>query len=81
MFQYPLSYFIYSDGIDKLPGMAKDAPYRRRYEILSGTEKGLRYARFSVADRRAILDFLRETKPGAPHRTCGQNRVFARRYG
>jgi hypothetical protein len=67
MFQYPLSYFIYSDGFDKLPSMAKDAPNRRLYEIFSGTEKGLRYARLSVADRRAILDFLRKPSPTCPH--------------
>jgi len=66
MFRYPLSYFIYGENFDNLPGVAKDALYRRLYEILSGKETGLRYARLSVADRRAILEILRETKPNLP---------------
>ena len=66
MFRYPLSYFIYGAIFDNLPVAAKDAVYRRLYEVVSGKETGARYARLSVADRRAILEILRETKPNLP---------------
>ncbi len=66
MFRYPLSYFIYGEVFDNLPGVAKDAVYRRLHEVLSGKETGTRYARLSAADRRAILEILRETKPNLP---------------
>jgi hypothetical protein len=34
--------------------------------VLSGRERGERYNVLSPADRRAILEILRETKPGLP---------------
>jgi hypothetical protein len=36
------------------------------WEILSGQEKEIKYARLSAADRRAIIEILRETKTGLP---------------
>jgi hypothetical protein len=66
MFRYPLSYFIYSEAFDNLPSVARDAVYQRLYDVLSGKETGSRYARLSAADRRAILEILRETKPNLP---------------
>jgi hypothetical protein len=36
------------------------------WQILSGAEKGSRYTRFSLADRQAIVQILRDTKPGLP---------------
>jgi hypothetical protein len=66
MFRYPLSYFVYGEIFDNLPDVAKDAVYRRLYEVLSGKEIGPRYARLSTADRLAILEILRETKPNLP---------------
>jgi hypothetical protein len=66
MFRYPLSYFIYSEAFDNLPSVARDAVYQRLYDVLSGKETGSRYARLSAADRRTILEILRETKPKLP---------------
>jgi hypothetical protein len=66
MFRYPLSYFIYGETFDNLPGVAKDAVYRRLYQVLIGKETGPRYARLAAADRRAILEILRDTKPNLP---------------
>ena len=63
LFRYPCSYLIYSPAFDHLPAPAKDAIYERMWQILSGAEKGSRYARLSQADRRAIVEILRETKP------------------
>jgi len=66
MFRYPLSYMIYSSAFDSLPDVARDAVHRRLYEILSGKETGTRYGRLSAADRRAILEILKDTKPNLP---------------
>jgi hypothetical protein len=66
LFRYPLSYMIYDAAFDALPDMAKDRVYQRLLDILTGKERGEAYARLSAADRRAILEILRETKPGLP---------------
>jgi hypothetical protein len=63
LLRYPCSYMIYSDAFDALPADAKDAIYKRMRQVLSGSEKGKKYARLSVADRRAVLEILQETKP------------------
>jgi hypothetical protein len=66
LLRYPCSYMIYSQAFDSLPEQARNAIYERMWQVLSGAEKGSRYARLSLADRRAIVDILRETKPGLP---------------
>jgi hypothetical protein len=64
---YPCSYLIYSSAFDHLPPGAKDPIYRRMWQILSGNEQQARYrAALSLADRRAIVEILRDTKPGLP---------------
>jgi hypothetical protein len=40
--------------------------YERLWEVLSGKETNKAYAQLSRADRRAIVDILRETKKGLP---------------
>ena len=66
MFQYPCSYMIYTPAFDALPQLAKDAVYNRMWEVLSGREKQARYRVLSLADRRAVVEILRDTKPGLP---------------
>ena len=66
LFQYPCSYMIYTPAFDALPQLAKDAVYNRMWEVLSGREKQPRYRALSPADRRAIVEILRGTKPGLP---------------
>jgi len=63
---YPCSYMIYSDAFDGLPAPARDAIYRRLWEVLSGAEQDEKYSRLSPDDRRAIVEILRETKPDLP---------------
>jgi hypothetical protein len=46
--------------------MAKDALYRRMWQILSGVERGAAYQRLSLSDRQAIVEILKETKTGLP---------------
>ena len=53
-------------GVRRLPALARDAVYARMWEVLSGREKQPRYRALSPADRRAIVEILRETKPDLP---------------
>src|SRR4030095_14084214 len=63
----PCSYLIYSPAFDALPPLAKDPIYRRMWEVLSGQEQDPRYrAALSLADRRAIVEILRDTKKDLP---------------
>jgi hypothetical protein len=64
--RYPCSYMIYADAFDALPESARDAVYRRMWQILSGEERGAPYDALSAGDRRAVVDILRETKRGLP---------------
>jgi hypothetical protein len=66
LFQYPLSYMIYSTAFDNLPAAARDRVYQRLYEILSGKDQTKPFASLSTADRRSILEIVRDTKPGLP---------------
>jgi hypothetical protein len=67
LLKYPCSYEIYSDAFDALPASAKDPIYRRMWQVLSGEERGERYrAALSVADREAIVEILKNTKPDLP---------------
>jgi len=66
LMRYPCSYMIYADAFDALPAEAKEAIYKRMWQILSGEEKDAKYAQLSLADRRAIVEILRDTKPDLP---------------
>jgi hypothetical protein len=66
LMRYPCSYMIYTDAFDALPVPAKDAVYERMWHVLSGREKAGSYATLSLADRRAIVEILKETKKGLP---------------
>jgi hypothetical protein len=66
LLRYPCSYMIYTPAFDGLPARAKDAVYARLWEVLSGREKAPRYRSLTLADRQAIVEILRDTKPGLP---------------
>ena len=66
LFRYPCSYMIYAPAFDALMPEAKAAIYQRLWTILSGAERDRRYERLSVADRRAIIEILRDTKSDLP---------------
>ena len=66
LLKYPCSYLIYTEAFDALPAPAKAAVYARMWQALSGAETNRRYARLKPADRVAIIDILRETKPDLP---------------
>jgi hypothetical protein len=62
LFRYPCSYIVYSPAFDALPEAPKSAVYARMSAILNGDVAGKKYAPLSVADRRATLEILRDTK-------------------
>jgi hypothetical protein len=66
LMRYPCSYLIYSEPFDGLPDTAKRAIYARLWAVLSGRVREPRYARLSEADRRAVVEILKETKPELP---------------
>ncbi len=66
LMRYPCSYMIYAEAFDGMPDQAREAAYKRMWQILSGEEKTHKYSKLSLADRQAIVEILRETKKGLP---------------
>ena len=66
LFHYPCSYMIYTAAFDALPADAKDAVYRRLWQVLSGADRDSRYEHLARGDRQAIVEILRDTKPELP---------------
>src|SRR5437016_819991 len=64
LLRYPLSYLVYSKSFDGMPDSLKDYVYRRFREVLSGEDSGSDFAHLSGEDRKAILEILKDTKPG-----------------
>jgi hypothetical protein len=66
MLRYPCSYMIYAEAFDGLPPAVKQAIYQQMIEMLStDTPRAINPAR-TAEDRRAVLEILRDTKPGFP---------------
>jgi len=63
LMRYPCSYMIYASAFDELPTEARQAIYRRMWEVLSGQS---REARLSREDREAVIEILRDTKADLP---------------
>ncbi len=66
LFAYPCSYVIYSEAFEALPAPVKDYVLRRLWEVLSGKDTSKEFVHLSAADRQAILEILRATKPNLP---------------
>jgi hypothetical protein len=66
LMRYPCSYMVYSAAFDGLPAEAKDAIYRRLWEVLSGRDQDPKYARLSGEDRQAVVEILTDTKADLP---------------
>ena len=63
LFKYPCSFLIYSEAFDALPVYARDYLYARLVKILTGKELSSQYAVLSAADRKAVVEILKDTKP------------------
>jgi hypothetical protein len=57
---------IYSAAFRALPMDVRQAIYGRMWEILSGRDTSPKYARLSEADRRAVVEILRDTLQDLP---------------
>jgi len=66
LLQYPCSYLIYSKAFDALPPPVQDRVCRRLWEVLTGHDQSPAFARRTSAERKAILEILRDTEPGLP---------------
>ena len=59
-------YMIYSAQFEQLPLRQRPHCTTGSLAILSGKGRDRRYLRLSPADRRAIIEILRDTKPDLP---------------
>jgi len=66
LFRYPLSYMIYSTAFDALPDVVRERVYQRLHDILTGKDQSKTFAGISPADRQAVLEIVRATKPSLP---------------
>jgi len=66
MMRYPCSYIVYSAAFDGLPREVQQAVFARMREILSGLDTRQKYAHLFNDDGEAVLEILRDTKPGFP---------------
>jgi hypothetical protein len=66
LLRYPCSYMVYSAAFGALPIEVRGAIYGRMWDVLSGRETSPKYARLSEADRRAVVEILRETLHDLP---------------
>jgi hypothetical protein len=65
---------VYTAGFDNLPPAARMAVYERLWAILAGADASPRYSHLSAADRRAIVEILRDTKKDLPEIFSGPTR-------
>lgn len=63
LFRYPCSYLIYSEAFDAMPALTRQYIYQRMREVLLGQDQTQEFAHLTAADRKAILEILRDTKP------------------
>ena len=66
LMKYPCSYLIYSPAFDALPARAKAMVYDRLWTVLSGKDADPAYKKLTAADRQAVIEILRDTKPDLP---------------
>ena len=66
LLRYPCSYMVYSAAFGALPIDVRGAIYGRMWDVLSGRDTSPKYARLSEADRRAVVEILRETLHDLP---------------
>lgn len=63
LFRFPMSFLVYSEAFDALPGFVKDAFYARVHEVLEGRDQTGDFDHLDEADRQAIGEILTATKP------------------
>jgi len=66
LFRYPLSYMIYTAAFGGMPDVVRERVYERLYQILTGADQSKTFAYLTPADRAAVLEIVRATKPNLP---------------
>lgn len=66
LFKYPCSYLIYSPSFDALPSEMRAYVWQRLWNVLTGQVAERKFAHLSAADRAAIIEIVRDTKPDLP---------------
>ena len=66
LLRYPCSYMIYSPAFRALVPEVRRAIYERMRDVLSGRDAAPKYARLADADRRAVIEIVRDTVPDWP---------------
>lgn len=66
IFKCPCSFLILNPAFDALPAPMRDSILTRLHGILTGMDQDRQFAKIAAADRQAILEILRETKPSLP---------------
>jgi hypothetical protein len=49
-----------------MPDVVRERVYQRLYDVLTGKDKSKTFAGISAADRQAVLEIVRATKPNVP---------------
>lgn len=62
LFRYPMSFLIYSDAFETLPGLVKEPFYRRVVEVLDGRDRSGEFDHVDADDRAAVREILMTTK-------------------
>jgi hypothetical protein len=63
LFRYPLSYLIYSDAFNRLPGQVRRYIYTRINEIVTHQDNSEKFDHLTEQDRQAIKEILSDTLP------------------
>ena len=66
LFKYPCSYLIYSKGFASLPIDVRNYTLKRLHEVLTGKDASVAFSHLIPADRKAVLEILRDTLPELP---------------
>ena len=66
LFEYPLSYMIYTEQFEALPQVAKEYILKRLFDILTGKDKSADFKHLNNEMKKNILEILRETKKNLP---------------
>jgi hypothetical protein len=66
LFEYPLSFLVYSPQFDGLPDLVKEQVYQRLWNIFTGAEETPDLLHLTNAKCRAVREILIDTKPGLP---------------
>jgi hypothetical protein len=66
VFKHPCSFLIYSEAFDQMPAPIRELLLQRLWEILTEKDQTPEFAMLTTAQRREILEILRETKPNLP---------------